>query len=131
MIYVNQSWKKKKKFTSMLNCLFIISSKEVWNTDDPYTPPQWGRKKRYTSLQWQKRSSETLMQCMVSMLPSLFPKNMSSPHWNNKLWKKCQQHDHLESPTIYLPKVYQKLPKQVPKHQKWILFPILNYFTFF
>lgn len=46
MIYVNQSWKKKKKFTSMLNCLFIISSKEVWNTDDPYTPPQWGKKKK-------------------------------------------------------------------------------------
>lgn len=131
MIYVNQSW-KKKKFTSMLNYLFIISSKEVWNTDDPYTPPQLGeKKKRYTSLQWQKRSSETLMQCMVSMLPSLLPKNMTSPHWNNKLWKKCQQHDHLECPTIYLPKVYQKLPKQVPKHQKWIFFPILNYFTFF
>lgn len=44
MIYVNQSW-KKKKFTSMLNCLFIISSKEVWNTDDPYVPPQWKKKK--------------------------------------------------------------------------------------
>lgn len=131
MIYVNQSWKKKKKvhFNAELfiHHLFQRSVEYRWSI---HPTPVGKKKKRYTSLQWQKRSSETLMQCMVSMLPSLFPKNMSSPHWNNKLWKKCQQHDHLESPTIYLPKVYQKLPKQVPKHQKWILFPILNYFTF-
>lgn len=91
MIFVYQN---KTKY--LLQCWFVYSSfpfpttKAVQNRDDLYIPPQ--PKKGTQTFNNKKLRNIDVAHIQCSPCP-----NVTIPNQNNKLRKKCQQLDHLES----------------------------------
>lgn len=100
MIFVYQN---KTKY--LLQCWFVYSSspfpttKAVYHRDDLYIPPQ--PKKGTQAFNNKKFRKTDAAQIQCSPCP-----NLTIPHQNDKLRKKCQHLDQLESSiNIFIPSV--------------------------